>query len=292
MMGAEGAVTMEPVIRGFKMTDNTGHAFPTKDDYYKCEVGKEIEAKSFDPGPENAKGIYFGDNLAGVVDMGIDGSCCDPRYRTDPNLLPRDGVKVFEVEGYDAVRLDEQWKGDVKSRKIKVIREVTQQEIIEAVGREGTWRALEFVAACVPPAMLPLLSRCAQMNRAHLGGVSAGANLNPKNPDRLLPGDFVGLKEDMDRVNQATKDFFSRSRECVLDSMTRITHFAQVHNESGETYRLNVAFLKRLGPGPSSGKLPEFADDKPFLLPPYQAGAGAPSGAVKPGEKRLGEKAV
>ncbi len=195
-------------VRGFKVTDNSGHAFPTKNDYYKCEAGKEIEAKDFDPGPENARGIYMGDTLAGIspgtgtrhlagtVDMGIDGSCCDPRYRSDPNILPRDGVKIFEVEGYDAVRLDEQWKGDIKCRKIKVLREVQQQEIIEAVGKQGTWRALEFVAACVPPAMLPLLTECARMNSAR-GGVSAGANLNARNPERIMPGDRVALRENI-----------------------------------------------------------------------------------------------
>ena len=271
---------MGPTIRGFKVTDNTGHAFPTKDDYYKCEVGKEIEAKDFDPGHENARGIYFGDNLAGVVDMAIDGSCCDHRYRTDPNMLPRDGIKIFEVEGYDAVRLDDQWKGDVKCRKIKVLREVTQRELIEAVGREGTWRALEFVAACVPPAMLPLLEKCAEMNASQKGGITAGANLNAKNPGRILPGDRVTLNGGMDRLSQDTKDYFSRSSECTLDFISRITHFAQVHNESGETHRLNVAFLKRKGPGPKSGKLPEFSDDKPVLLPgPMKF--GPPSGAVK-----------
>jgi hypothetical protein len=247
--------------------------------YYKCEAGKVIEAENFDPGPENARGIYLGDTLAGVVDMGIDGSCCDPRYRSDPNVLPRDGVKIFEVEGYDPVRLDEQWKGDVKCRKIKVLREVQQEEIIEAVGKQGTWRALEFVAACVPPTMLPLLSEFSRMNSAR-GGVCAGANLNIRNPERIVPGDRVGLREDMDGIHNYTKDFFSHSRDCVIDLTGTFTHFAQVHNESGETCRLNIAFLKRLGPGPESGKLPEFTDDRPMLLT-YHKDQGAPSGAVQ-----------
>lgn len=270
---------MTLTIRGFKVTDNTGHAFPTKSDVYKLEAGKVVKADDFDTVSPCSNGIFLGDTLEHVVDLGIDAANCDPRYRKDPNLLPRDGVKVFEVEGHDAVRLDHRYKGDIKCRDIKVLREVPLSEIIEEVGRKGTWRAMEFVGACIPPALMPLLFQAAEENLAGKGGVYAGANINPKNPSRILPGDVVGLNDLHDKLNRQTKDFFSTSRECVLDRIGLNTHFAQVRNELGETHRLNIAFLKRLGPGPSSGTLPEFSDDRSMLLP-CPGGPGSSGGSA------------
>jgi hypothetical protein len=267
-------------INGYKVTDCTGHAFPTKSDEYKLEPGKVVGVSNFDPDPGNARGIYFGDAVDRVVDMGIDAANCDPRYRKDPNLLPRDGIKIFEVEGRDAVRLDEQWKGDVKCREIKVLRELSLNEILEQVGQKGTWRALEFMAACLPPGMLPLLRKAAEVNPQNKGGIEAGANLNPRNPDHIVPGDVVGLNDMKDKLNRQTKEFFTSSKLCIIDRIGQFTHFAQVRNERGETHRLNIAFLKRLGPGPLSGGLSEFCDDRPMLLP-APGGPTAPSGAVK-----------
>jgi hypothetical protein len=267
-------------IRGYKVSDSTGHAFPTKSDEFKLEAGKVIKANNFDPRPENCKGIYFGDAVDRVVDMGIDAANCDPRYLNDPNLLPRDGVKIFEVEGRDAIRLDGQWKGDIKCREITVLRELSPKEIMEEVGQKGTWRALEFMGACLPPGLLPLLRKAAEANPNGSQGIEAGANLNPRNPERMVPGDVVCLNDLKGKLNRQTKEYFERSKVCVLERIAEVTHFAQVSNEAGETHRLNIAFLKRRGPGPLSGVLPEFTDDKPMLLPPW-GGLSAPSGAVK-----------